>query len=261
MRRHPLSFCLSRAGIFLIALCLLAPIVVVLVISFSADSYLRFPPSSFSLRWYQRFLGDQRWRDAMVNSAVIGVMASLISTTIGFFAAYALLRARHGIVRGLEPVFLLPLIVPHVITAIGLYFVSGKLDLIGNRAWVAAAHSVLAIPVAYIIQQSALKAMDPALERAAMVFGCSRLQVLRRVTLPLAFPAIASAALFSFLTSFDEVVVTLFLAGVKAQTLPVRIWNSLVLEVEPTIAAVSSLFIAVTFLVLMLNRALRITRS
>ena len=248
---------LLRALIVLLCFGMVAPIIIVAIASFSGDGYLKFPPESFSTRWYERFLGDQRWREAILNSVVIGLMTSILSTLIGFLAAYALVRGQFAWRRVIMSLLLTPVIVPHVVTAVAVYFLSARMGLVGVRPWIAVAHSVVALPVVLIILQSALKTVDPALERAAMVCGCTRWGVFRRVVAPLALPGVVSAALFSFLTSFDELVISLFLAGIRAETLPVRIWNSLLLEVEPTIAAVSTLLIVVTMLALAVDALLR----
>lgn len=248
---------LLKALVVLLCFGLLAPIIIVAIASFSGDGYLKFPPESLSLRWYERFLGDPRWRAAILNSLVVGVMTSALSTLLGFLAAYAMVRGEFRYRRVLASLLLTPVIVPHVITAVAVYFLSARAGLVGFRPWIAVAHTVVALPVVLVILQSALRTVDPALERAAMVCGCTRWGVFRRVVLPLALPGVVSAALFSFLTSFDELVISLFLAGIRAETLPVRIWNSLLLEVEPTIAAVSTLLIAVTTAALGVDAAIR----
>jgi putative spermidine/putrescine transport system permease protein len=252
---------LLRVLVVLLCFGLLAPIVIVAIASFSGDGYLKFPPESLSTRWYARFLGDPRWRQAILNSFMIGAMASALSTLLGFLAAYAMLRGRLPLRRVVAALLLTPVIVPHVITAVAIYFLSARLGLVSVRPWIAVAHSVVALPVVLVILQSALRTVDPALERAAMVFGCTRWGVFRRVVLPLALPGVVSAALFAFLTSFDELVISIFLAGFRSETLPVRIWNSLLLEVEPTIAAVSTLLIAVTTIALGIDALLRWRRG
>ena len=241
----------------LICLLLLGPIVVVVIASFSGDAYLSFPPRSLSLRWYVRFLGDPRWRDSLVNSLIVAALCAVLATVTGFLAAYAFVRGRFRARGALMSVALMPLIVPSIVTAIAVYFLTVRLDLIGNRLWLAVTHAVVALPLVVIITQSALQAVDPALERAAMVHGCTRWGVFRRVVIPLAAPGIISAALFAFLASFDELVIALFVSGVQAQTLPVRIWNSLTMELEPTIAAVSALLIAMTVAVLLADAGVR----
>ena len=246
-------------NVVVVALCalLLAPIVIVVIASFSGDAYLKFPPESLSLRWYQRFLTDDRWLNALWNSLAVAAMACVFSTALGFLTAYAMVRGRFPMRRAITSMILMPLIVPHVVTAIALYFLSARLGMIGVKPWIAVAHTVVALPVVYVILRAAIHTVDPNLEKAAMICGCTRAQVFTRVALPLTTPSIVSAMLFGFLASFDELVISLFLAGIRAETLPVRIWNSLLLEVEPTIAAVSSLLIAATVVVIVLDRVIR----
>ena len=231
----------------MMCLWLLAPIIIVVVLAFSGDGYLRFPPTSLSLQWFARFFGDLQWHRALLSSLVIGAIACVTSTTIGFFAAYAFLRTEFRGKKLLLSLMLTPVIVPSIITAIAMYYFAGKLGLIGNFLWLGLCHAAIAMLVVLLILLSALHAVDPILERAALGLGAGRVRVFCRVVLPI----VLSAALFAFLASFDELLISLFLAGVHAQTLPVRIWNSLnSLQVEPTIAAVSAFLIAVTTLIL-----------
>src|ERR1700730_1002585 len=225
---------------------LVAPIVIVVILAFSGHGYLRFPPTSLSLQWFARFFGDPQWQRALVSSLVIGAIACVVSTVIGFFAAYAFLRAEFRAKKLLLSLMLTPIIVPSIITAIAMYYLAGRLGLIGNFLWLGLCHAVIAMPIVLLILLAALHAVDPNLERAALGLGGSRLRVFCRILVPIALPGILSAALFAFLASFDELLISLFLAGVRAETLPVRIWNSLNLQVEPTIAAVSGFLIGVT---------------
>jgi ABC-type spermidine/putrescine transport system permease subunit II len=257
MNGAALRLLILRLGVVLLCTAMLAPIIIVMIASFSGDGYLKFPPETLSLRWYNRFLTDSRWLGSLWNSFVVAIMTCLFSTALGFLAAYAMVRGYFSFRRILTALLLMPLIVPHVVTAVAMYFLSARLGLIGFQPWIATAHSVVALPVVLVILQAALKTIDPNLERAAMICGCTRAEVFRYVILPLAMPSIVSAMLFSFLTSFDELVISLFLAGIRSETLPVRIWNSLLLEVEPTIAAVSTLLIAVTCLALTVEWLLR----
>ena len=243
---------------------LLAPIVIVTILAFGSQGYMKFPPEAYSLRWFETFFGDPRWRSALWSSTVIALIACVVSTLLGFFAAYAFVRSE---VRGkklLLSFMLLPLIVPHVITAIAMYFMSGPFKLVGNVFWIGICHACIALPIVLLILLSALQNVDINLERAALSLGSSRFGVFTKVVVPLALPGIISAALFAFLASFDELVISLFLAGVKSETLPVRIWNSLHLQVEPVIAAVSAFLIGVTGFILLLDtllRQLRLTRK
>jgi len=188
---------------------------------------------------------------------MIGVIACVVSTTIGFFCAYAFLRAEFRGKKLMLSLMLTPVIVPSIITAIAMYYLAGKLGLIGNVLWLGLCHAVIAMPIVLLILLAALRAVDPNLERAALGLGSSHTRVFCRVVLPIVLPGVMSAALFAFLASFDELLISLFLAGVRAQTLPVRIWNSLNLQVEPTIAAVSAFLIAITALILAAEAILR----
>ncbi len=246
------------------AVTLMAPIVIITILAFGSQGYMKFPPEAYSLRWFETFFGDPRWRSALWSSTVIALIACVVSTLLGFFAAYAFVRSD---VRGkklLLSFMLLPLIVPHVITAIAMYFMSGPFKLVGNVFWIGICHACIALPIVLLILLSAFQNVDINLERAALSLGSSRFGVFTKVVVPLALPGIISAALFAFLASFDELVISLFLAGVKSETLPVRIWNSLHLQVEPVIAAVSAFLIGVTGFILLLDtllRQLRLTRK
>src|ERR1700722_13111865 len=255
MRRWPRRL----LGLYVAAVCvgLVAPIVIVVILAFSGDGYLRFPPASLSLQWFARFFGNLQWQRALLSSLIIGTLACIVSTTIGFFSAYAFLRTEFGGKKLLLSLMLTPVIVPSIITAIAMYYFAGKLGLIGNFLWLGLCHAVIAMPIVLLILLSALHAVDPNLERAALGLGASRIRVFCSVVLPIVLPGVLSAALFAFLASFDELLISLFLAGVRAQTLPVRIWNSLNLQVEPTIAAVSALLIAITTLILAAEAILR----
>jgi len=259
VRRWPVR--LLRFYVAAMCVCLLAPIVIVVILAFSGNGYLHFPPTALSLQWFARFFGNPQWQRALLSSLIIGAIACVVSTTIGFFAAYAFLRADFRGKKLLLSLMLTPIIVPSIITAIAMYYLAGKLGLIGNFLWLGLCHAVIAMPIVLLILLSALQAVDPNLERAALGLGSSPVRVFCRVVVPIALPGILSAALFAFLASFDELLISLFLAGVRAQTLPVRIWNSLNLQVEPTIAAVSAFLIGVTTLILAADGLLRHRRA
>jgi len=250
-----------NAYLLLVGLILIAPIVIVCVLAFSGQGYLRFPPDSYSLRWFAAFFGDARWQQALWSSTLIALVACAISTVTGFLAAYAFVRSELRAKKLLLSFMLLPVIVPSVITAIAMYFLSAKFGLIGNILWIGVSHAVMALPLVLLILLSTLQGVDLNLERAALSLGASRLRLFLKVVLPIALPGLLSAAMFAFLASFDELIISLFLAGVRAQTLPVKIWNSLHLEIEPVIAAVSAFLIAVTGTVLLIDGVVRRLRT
>jgi len=241
-------------------LVLMLPIVIVIILAFGDQGYVKFPPTSLSLRWFAVFFGDSRWQHALWTSVLIAIIACVIATALGFFAAYAFVRSDIRAKKLLLSFMLLPIIIPNVITAIAMYFMAGRLGLVGNVFWIGLCHAVVALPIVLLILLSSLQGVDLNLERAALSLGCSRFGVFTKVVIPLAFPGILSSALFAFLASFDELIISLFLAGVRSETLPVRIWNSLHLQVEPVIAAVSAFLIGVTGVVLLLDAFMRQVR-
>jgi putative spermidine/putrescine transport system permease protein len=248
-------------GVFAVAalvlVFLIAPVAIIVIFSFSGADYLTFPPPRFSLRWYARFFGTPAWRQSIVVSVQVASLTMVFATALGLAASLALVRGRFRGKGAVYALLLSPMIVPTIITAIGLYFFFVKLKATGSVLAIAMGHTVLALPVVVIIITATLQGFDLRLELAALSLGASRVTALRRVTLPLIAPGVVSAALFAFLTSFDELLIPLFLAGVEVQTLTVRVWNSLLLEVDPTIAAVSSFLIAVTCAVLGSSALLR----
>lgn len=241
----------------LVCLTLIVPIAIVIVLAFSGQGFLKFPPDSLSLRWFAAFFGDGRWQASLRSSVIIAAIACAVATSLGFFAAYAFVRRDFRGKRFVLSLMLLPIIVPTVITAIAMYFLSARLGLVGNMLWIGCCHAALALPVVLLILLSTLQGVDPNMERAALSLGSSWPRMMWRVVVPMAAPGIISSALFAFLASFDELIVALFLTNAATQTLPVRIWNSLHLEIEPIIAAVSAFLIGVTAVILLLDSVLR----
>ena len=236
---------------------LIAPVIIIVVTSFSGSTLMSFPPRTWGLGWYRRFLLNPDWQRAIWVTLQVAPLATLMATVIGFFASLALIRGKF---RGKTAVYgflLTPMIVPVIISALAFYLAFAKAGATGSIFAMALGHAVLALPLVIIVLTSSLQGLDDCFERAALSLGAGRFYTLRRITLPLAMPGLISAALFAFLFSFDELLVSLFLAGAKVQTLTVRIWNSLQLDVDPTIAAVSTFLIAVTVLALVANALIR----
>lgn len=259
-RRPPLAIVRSYwlaavAGLVLLFLCL--PIVIVVPMSFSSASSLEFPPPGLSLRWYQAFFGDERWLTAGLNSLILATLASTIALALGTIAAYALLRGRFPGRRAIESNFMAPIIVPSIITAVALYIVFARIGILGSFAGLVLGHTVLIVPYVVLIMQVAIGSFDERIEQVAFTLGASKTRVLATVVLPNLVPSAAAAWIFAFIISFDEVVVTLFLSGVHL-TIPKRMFNELILQINPTITAIATLLIAfniVTFaLVILLLR-------
>jgi putative spermidine/putrescine transport system permease protein len=235
---------------------LVAPVVVVVIVSFSSSGYLQFPPPGFSLQWHRRFWTEAGWRSATITSIELAVMSTLVATSCGTAAAMVLSRQRfRG--RGLiYAVLLSPMIIPTIITAIGYYFFARTVGLAGSLVGMALGEAILALPIVIIIMTTTFRVFDRRLEQAALSLGAGQWYTFRRVTLPLIAPGIISASLFAFLAAFDDLLIPLFLGGMRLQTLTVRIWSGLQVELDTTIAAVSAFFVALTIAVLAVNAAL-----
>jgi putative spermidine/putrescine transport system permease protein len=244
-RRHPLLLVLGAAVLVFLAL----PLLVVVPISFSAAKYLTFPPPGWSAQWYERYFGSREWMNATVRSVEVATLTTLAATTLGTAAALALRRSFRG--RALVSLIVLaPMVVPVIIVAIGIYGLYARLQLVGTLAGLVLAHTVLALPFVVVVVTATLRGFDETLELAAQNLGAGRWATFRLVTLPLIRPGVVSGALLAFITSFDEVVVAIFVSGSRQPTLPKQMWDGIRTEIDPTVAAVSTLLIAVTTVVL-----------
>ena len=225
----------------LLFLCL--PIAVVVPMSFSSASSLEFPPPGFSLRWYEAFFGNVRWLEALQTSAVVAVASSSAALVLGSTAAYGLVR---GTYRGralIEATFVAPLIIPSVIIAVALYIFFAQVGLLGSLLGLILGHTILGVPYVVLVMSVAIRSFDVRIEQAAYTLGASSGVMFRKVLLPNLLPSVFAAWIFAFINSFDEVIITVFISG-RYETVPKRMFNELVLEVNPTITAIATLLIA-----------------
>jgi putative spermidine/putrescine transport system permease protein len=230
-------------GAVLLFLCL--PIAVVVPMSFSSASSLEFPPPGWSLRWYVSFFGDPRWLRAAQNSLIVALVASGSALALGSMAAYGLVRGRFRGRALLEGNFILPLILPPVITAVALYIFFAKIGLLGTIPGLIVAHTILTVPYVVLLMSVAIRQFDVRIEQVAYSLGASWFRMFRSVLLPNLLPSVLAAWIFAFIISFDEVIVTLFVAGAY-DTIPKRMFNELILQVNPTITAIATLLIALS---------------
>lgn len=257
---NPGAICLAVASMLALAF-LIAPIAIIVILSFSSSEFLTFPPPNYSLRWYNDFFGGAAWQRALWTSVKIGGLTMVFAALIGVPASLILVRGKF---RGKEAVYaflLSPMVVPTIITAIALYFLFAQLSWVNSIVSMALGHTVLALPIVIIILCATLQGLDPRLEQAALSLGASRLYTLRRITLPMISAGIFSAMLLAFLTSFDDLLIPLFLSGVRTETLSVKIWNSLRFSVDPSVAAVSTFLIGVTAAICISTTLLRRRRQ
>lgn len=236
------------SAIVVIFIFLLLPLVLVIPLSFTSSKYMVLPPPGWSLRWYRNFLENPIWRDSLYQSLRIATLSMFISTSLGTAASFPLVRTTFPGARLLLLLLISPIVVPQIVIAIGNYFVALPLGLTDHWWVIALAQSVISVPVVVIIMTAALKGFDHNLEFAALSLGASPIQALSRVTLPLIAPAIVTSAIFSFMWSFDNFIVPLFLGGITVFTLPLRIWGSMRSSLDITMLAVSTILLLVTAL-------------
>ena len=241
---------------------LLAPVLLVVPISFSADNHLSWPPSGWSLRWYATLGHQAGLTQALRVTVVLALIVTGLSLLLGLMAALALTRASF---RGREVVATLlsaPLLLPTIVLGLAVLMVFVSRGLIGSWPGLAMAHLLVTLPYALRMLTTALTTLPPSLEEAAASLGAPPLQVLIRVTLPLMAPAIVAAAAIVFLISFDEVVVSLFVVGPRLTTLPVALYHYIESHTDPLVAAVSVLMICVTLtFVVILDRTVGLRRA
>jgi putative spermidine/putrescine transport system permease protein len=251
----------TRVALYLITafvlFYLIFPIFVVVPLSFSSASYLQFPPPGLSLQWYRKYFDRSDWVDATWLSIWVATLTALLATALGTMASLALVRGRFKGRNVINAFMVSPLVIPGIIVAIGVYFFYARVRIVGSPLALALAHTALALPFVVINVSATLYGFDERLEFAAMNLGANRWQTFRHVTFPIIRPGVFAGALFAFITSFDELIVALFISGTGAVTLPRKMWDGLRQEIDPTIAAVSTLLIVTSVAILMSAEILR----
>lgn len=242
---------------YAVTIFLLLPTLVIAPMSVGPDRYLRFPPNGFSTRWYAEYFGDQDWINATLFSIEAGVIATLSATVIGTMLALALARGRLPGKGLIELLVIGPVIVPHVALAVAMFLVFEQLRLTGTLFGFAMAHTILALPFVVFTVLAALYRFDPDLERAALSCGASPFRAFRHVTLPIIAPGVISAALFAFIISFDEAVVSFFISDFDRKTLPRKMFEDIDYNISPTLAAVATMLTLVTIVALMASHVVR----
>ncbi|MCT2386604.1 ABC transporter permease [Erwinia pyrifoliae] len=240
-----------------VLLFLIVPVLTIVPLSFNASSFLSYPLSGFSLRWYRTFFHSQEWLGALGNSLLIAPLATLLATALGVLAAMGLVRGEFRGKGVVMAIIISPMVAPVVIIAVGMFFFFARLSLLNSYLGLVLAHALLGVPFVVITVVAVLKSYDTNLSRAAASLGASPLRVFRKVTLPLIAPGVFSGALFAFAASFDEVVVTLFLASPSQRTLPIQMFAGIRENLDPTIDAAASLMIGASLILLIVMEMLR----
>jgi putative spermidine/putrescine transport system permease protein len=236
---------------------LVLPLVVIVALSFSPSRFFVFPPTGFSLRWYQALIAGPKWRDALGNSLIVGIGASAIATGLGLLAAWGLSEVRSRIASFVTGWLIMPMAIPIVIVAVALFITYSRLGLAGSRVALVIAHAALGLPFVLIAVSATLKGFNRNLVRAAESLGASPLQAFRTVTVPAVLPGILTGALFAFAVSFDEVIIALFLSSAQQHTLPVEVFSGTRESITPTVTAAATLLMLVSAVLLLLVELLR----
>ncbi|MHB2263633.1 ABC transporter permease [Aliihoeflea sp. PC F10.4] len=234
----------------LIALWLIAPTLVIIPISFADRQSLAFPPAGYSLQWYENIFTSRNWSRSLMTSIQLAGIVAVVATIIGTMAALGLERLGSRASGLLRLIIMTPIIVPGVVLAVGIYAVYLDAHLVGTWTGYVLAHTLLALPFVVIAVGASLSVFDRRLELAAASLGATRLSVFFTVTMPLIMPGILSGMLFAFVTSFDEVIVALFITSPRLTTVPVQIYSAMTRESDPTVAALGTLTFAATTLII-----------
>jgi putative spermidine/putrescine transport system permease protein len=250
---------LAKYGfVTVVGLALIAPTVILIVISFSSGNVLFFPPPGFSGRWYMNFFHRSDWTEATLTSLKVGILAMVMASALGTLTALGLVRGRFP-GRGLITALVLsPMIVPAVIVGLGMYIFYLKLKLVGTLPVFVLSHAVLGLPFVVVNVAASLRTVDRNLELAARNLGAGPIRTFFSITLPLIMPGVVAGALFAFITSWDEVVLALFLSTPLFRTLPVRMWTGIRFGVDPTVAAASSMVTGLSLVLLVVLLFVRI---
>jgi putative spermidine/putrescine transport system permease protein len=224
----------------LIAVWLLLPLAVIVPISFSGEDSFSFPPRTWTLDRYAS-LADRTWTSALVNSVLIAALVSILSSFLGTLAAFGIARSKSWLMSSARALILAPQVVPIVVFGLGLYLVFLRWNMVGTLWGFVIAHTVLAVPFVVIPVSASLQTFDRSLERASASLGAGPLATFRQITLPIIRPAVLSGAFLAFLSSFDEVVLALFMKSPSFYTLPVQLYRRMTDTIDPTVAAVATL--------------------
>lgn len=233
---------------WLTIIVLLFPIVAIVPMAFTSGSFLSLPPHGFSLRWFNTYFASSLWIGATIRSFGIGVVVAIVTTVMATLAALGVARAKGKLASAIFLLFLLPMIVPAIVIAIALFYLCAHISLVATDTGIVIGHIVIAMPIAFVILLTTFKGHDWSLNAAAGTLGANRWQSLWRITLPLVKNGLAAALVIGFLTSFEELTVALFIgAGIKT-TLPKQLWDDILLQVTPTLAAASTVVLCVVTL-------------
>lgn len=237
----------------IVIIFLIVPVFIIIPLSFNGADYLCFPPKGFSMKWYQEFFGDSQWVKALTKSLKVAISTTVVSLVLGTMAAEGLRKIQWKGKSILQEFFMMPLYIPVIILAIAIYNFESGVHLTSSFPGLVLAHCVLAIPYVVSTMSASLNGINQNIENAALNLGASGFRVFFEITLPMIRPAIVSSAIFAFVTSFDELIISMFICGVSGTTLPKKIWDCVRSEIDPTITAIAAIVIIVLTVVMLIN--------
>jgi putative spermidine/putrescine transport system permease protein len=243
-----------RGGVFLsvyvwtVIAALLVPIIAFVPMAFTASTFLSFPPQSFSLRWFEQFAASPLWLGAMIRSFGIGFATAAITVVVASLAALGVARTRSRLGGAAFLLFLAPMMIPSIVIAIALFYIFARMSLVATDLGIIIGHSVIAMPIVFVIMLATFKEHNWSLDAAAATLGAGRMQTFRLITLPLVRNGLAVGFVTGFLQSFEELTVALFVGGGLKTTLPKQMWDGILLQVNPIIAAASVVVLSVVIL-------------
>ncbi|WGW11663.1 ABC transporter permease [Saxibacter everestensis] len=236
----------------IVGVLLILPTLVVVPMSFSSSAFLSFPPKGLSLEWYRVFFTDPVWMTAVGQSLQIAVCTTILAIVLGIMTSLALIRGRFHGKSGVQALILSPMIMPLVVLAVGLFFVYSDWKILGSLGGLVLAHTVVAYPLVYIAVSTSLQGLDQTLEQAASSLGAKKWFAFRTITLPLIAPGVLTGALFAFTTSWDELILSIFLSSPTVKTLPVVMWQQVQTELSPSLAVAATLVMFTTIVLILL---------
>ncbi len=252
----PIPWWLKAFGGLVIAFFIL-PTLFVIPMSFSTATTFQFPPPGFSLRLYENFFTNPVWLDSLGNSFLVASLTALLATTVGTAAAVSLSRLDGRVARSVRTLLMVPIVAPSIVVAVAVYISFLGWRLTGTVTGYVLAHTAIAVPYVLVSVTGALGGFDQRLLKASASLGASPLRSFVRVTMPLISRGILTGGIFAFIVSFDEVVIALFLRSPLFQTMPVQMYNSVTVEIDPTISAASSLMVVAVTIIFVLPQLLR----
>jgi putative spermidine/putrescine transport system permease protein len=256
-RGETVAYYALRVFVAVVLLFLISPILAVMPLSFNSESFFTYPMPGYSLKWYEDFFFNPRWTGAVKMSFLVAIATTILATALGTLAALGLARANFPSKSTIMAILISPMIVPVIISAVGMFKFYAQLNLAGTRIGIILAHTALATPFVVITVTATLSSFDKTLMRAGASCGAPPHTVFFKVVMPLILPGMISGALFAFVTSFDEVVVVLFLASPEDRTLPLQMFSGIREMISPTITAAATVLVLISTALLITVEMLR----